>query len=396
VAERLWEEGFAFDFFQAVRIMERLFPDRRPIGRDGPAREEVVRFRARLALTFPPSSIYELTPATEALRLPLMEVAFMGLYGPSGVLPRHYTELLLRLQRDSKGPERTALRAWFDLFNHRVVSLFYRAWEKYRFYIPYERKEYALSEPDTFTQGLLSLIGLGTNRLRDRLRVAAWEEQDNELRPRLLAQIDDLVLLHYSGILSHRRRHAVTLEAMLRDYFRLPVRVKQFQGQWFRLDEANQSRMGPDGPNNQLGVNLVAGSRVWDVQSKIRIRVGPLAYRDFSAFLPDRTPVVQRKRFFILVHLVRLFVGPGLDFDAQLVLRADEVPETKLGGEGGSQLGWNTWVRSLDFPHDADDPVFEGEEVVYVNPGRYHEAELPPDDLLVPVGAADPWQPASM
>jgi type VI secretion system protein ImpH len=383
--QRLWEEPYAFDFFQAVRILERLYPDRRAVGREGPARGEVARFRAHLSLSFPPSALYELDRPTESLPAPLMTVAFFGLYGPSGVLPRHYTELLLRLQRDGKGPEKTALRAWFDLFNHRVIALFFRAWEKYRFYVPYERKEYALSEPDPFTRALLSMVGLGTPRLRHRLRVSFWDEVDDQLQERILAEIDDLVLLHYGGFLAHRRCNAVSLEAMLADYFRLPVRVRQFQGQWLRLDEANQSRMGPDGPNNLLGTNLVAGDRVWDVQGKIRIRVGPLTYPQFTEFLPDRTPVARRKQFFVLVHLVRLFVGPALDFDVQVVLRADEVPWCKLGGEGGSQLGWNTWVRSLAFPHDVDDPVFEGEEVVFLNPDRYRPPEHAAEEMA-PLG----------
>src|SRR5205823_27398 len=133
----LWEEPFVFDFFQAVRVLERLAKDRKPVGRTGSPRDEVVRFRAHLSLTFPPSSIYDLQRPTEALPLPLMTVAFMGLYGPSGVLPRHYTELLLRLNWEGKGDEKHTLRQWFDLYNHRFISLFYRAWEKYRLYFPY-------------------------------------------------------------------------------------------------------------------------------------------------------------------------------------------------------------------------------------------------------------------
>src|SRR4029077_1035792 len=135
-----------------------------------------------------PSAIYDLARPTPEFPVPLMTVAFMGLTGPSGMLPRHYTELLIRLEKEEKGPERCALRDWFDLFNHRIISLFYRAWEKYRFYIPYERKEYSLGEPDAFTRALLSLIGLGTPRLRDRLRVSAWEEVDGQLRERVLGR----------------------------------------------------------------------------------------------------------------------------------------------------------------------------------------------------------------
>jgi type VI secretion system protein ImpH len=370
VEESLYEEGFAFDFFQAVRVLERLDRARRPVGLAGPPRAEVVRFRAHLSLSFPASTIYEVTRPTPQNPLPAMTVAFMGLTGPSGTLPRHYTELLLRLQREAKGPEKNALRDWLDLFNHRLISLFYRAWVKYRFYIPYERGDYDLPEPDAFTRGLLSLIGIEPPSLRRRLRVSTWEDADGESRERVLARIDDLALLHYGGFLAHRPRNAVSLEALLADYFQMPVRVLQFQGQWLVLDQASQSRMGGAGGNNELGLNVVAGDRVWDVQHKVRVRLGPLSYADFQTLLPDRTPVAQRKVFFLLCHLVRFYVGVELDFDVQLVLRAADVPECQLteGGAVGPRLGWNTWVRSLEFDHDAEDAVFDGEELVFLTP----------------------------
>jgi type VI secretion system protein ImpH len=367
VEQQLWEEGFAFDFFQAVRLLERLAPQRQPVGRVAPPRAEAVRFRAHLSLTFPPSAIYELDRPSETLPLPSMVVTFLGLIGPSGVLPRHYTELLLRLDRETKGPERYALRAWLDLFNHRWISLFYRAGEKYRFYLPYERGEYARKEPDPFTRSLFSLVGLGLPPLRNRLRVSAWEESTGQ--ERVLARIDDLALLYYGGLLSHRPRCAVALETLLQDYFQLPIRVRQFQGQWLVLDPANQSRMGGADGNNQLGVTLVAGERVWDVQSKIRIRVGGLRYDRFLEFLPDRAPVFERKAFFLLCHLVRLYVGPELDFDVQLILKAEDVPPCQLqdGAGIGPHLGWNTWLGTGKPLRDADDAVFEGEEIVFVN-----------------------------
>jgi type VI secretion system protein ImpH len=326
----------------------------------------VVRIRAHLSLTFPPSSIYDLQRPTEFLPLPLMTVSFMGLYGPSGVLPRHYTELLLRLAWEGKGDEKHTLRQWFDIYNHRFISLFYRAWEKYRFYIPYERGEYTLSEPDAFTQCLFCLVGMGTPGLRNRLRVSTWDEIEGQVQERSLARIDDLVLLYYGGLLAQRPRTAVGLEAILRDYFQLAVEIRQFQGQWLVLDAENQSRLGEGGAS--LGVNLVAGERVWDVQSKIGIRLGPLRYVQFQEFLPDRAAMPERKAFFMLVHLVRLYIGAELDFDVQLVLQAEEIPACQLAeGPNGPRLGWNTWMCSETPSRDSEDAVFQGEEIVFVH-----------------------------
>jgi type VI secretion system protein ImpH len=370
LAERLFTDGPSFDFFQAVRLLERLEPRRRPVGHEGPPEAEVVRFRAHLALAFPPSSVYDIEPPTPALPVPAMTVAFLGLTGPSGVLPQHYTDLLLQLHRTAKGPERHALRDWLDLFNHRLISLFYRAWEKYRFHLAYERGEYLRGEPDAFTHCLFSIIGLGTPALRQRLRVVCRERGERPAAAeRVLARVEDLSLIYFGGLLAQRPRNAANLEALLADYFGHPVRVVQFRGQWLRLEPDSQSRLGPAGGNNRLGHDCVAGERVWDVQSKVRVRLGPLGYADFIAFLPDRSPTPGRKAFFLLVHLVRLYVGPALDFDVQLVLKADEVPPCRLDAEAagpGPRLGWNTWLAG-PFTADVGDAVFEGEEVVWLD-----------------------------
>lgn len=365
IAARLFEAGHDFGFFQAVRLLEKLDPRRKGAGRATLPAEEAVRFRALVSLAFPPSTVYEVQNR-DALP-PVMAVTFLGLVGPNGVLPRHYTEILLKLQRDNRGPERYALRDWLDLFNHRSITLFYRAWEKYRFFIPFERGEHRLDEPDAFTQSLFSLVGLGTPGLRSRLRISHWDERRRPSE-QPLARIEDLGLLHYAGLLAHRPKNAVSLAAFLQDYFQLPVEVRQFQGQWLQLEIENQTSLGLG--NIRLGQDTVAGERVWDVQGKIRIRIGPLDNALFTQFLPDRAPRKERKAFFLLLHLVRFYVGPELTFDVQLVLRAADIPECSLSDDGGvgPRLGWNTWLRSQEPTRDADDAMFEGEEIVWLNP----------------------------
>src|SRR5205085_7066564 len=175
------------------------------------------------------------------------------------------------------------------------ISLFFRAWEKYRFYVAHERGESAGEEPEAFTRALFSLVGMGLRSLRYRLRVSERVERRGQRGEKILGRVEDLVLLHYGGFFAHRPRCAVSLETLLQDYFRLGVRVQQFQGQWLQLGPENQSRMGGDGSNNQMGVNLVAGDRVWDVQGKIRVCLGPLRYNRFVQFLPDRSPQSPHK-----------------------------------------------------------------------------------------------------
>lgn len=368
LARKLWAEPYCFDFFQAVRLLERMEPKRHSVGRLGPPRREIVRFRPHLSISFPPSTLYDLQPGIDG-GPPTLICAFFGLQGPSGILPQHYTELMMRLNRQSKHPEKDALRDFLDLFNHRLISLFYRAWEKYRFFIPYERGEYALDQPDTFTRAVLSLAGLGTGGLRNRLRVSVWEPQEHQPQhKRDLAVVDDLVLVYYAGILSHRPRCAASLEGMLVDYFQLPLHIRQFQGQWLKLEEENQTQVGT--VNSVLGTSVVMGSRVWDVQSKFRVQIGPLSYTDFTEFLPDLTPKPDRKAFFTLCHLVRLYVSPELDFDVQLLLKAEEVPEIQLNVDQGlgPRLGWNTWLRTVPMARPATEAIFDSQVVTWIGP----------------------------
>jgi type VI secretion system protein ImpH len=372
VADDLFARAYDFEFFQAVRLLERLFPKLRAVGRGAKPDGETVRFKSWYSLKFPPATVYDLKlpdadPAT-VVRIPQMVVTFLSMAGSSGVLPRHYTEMILRIDRDVRGPERYALRDFLDLFTHRFVSLFFRAWEKYRFIVPYERGEFALREPDTFTRGLLSLVGLGTSGLRERMRVALRDEDEGLPRETVLGRVDDLSALWFSGFLSHRPRNAMSLEAMLAAFVRLPVKVCQFQGQWLRLDSDNQSVMGPVNGNNCLGRNVIVGDRIWDVQSKIRVQLGPMSYNQFLEFLPDRSPRPERKGIFLLAQFVRLYLGPEMDVEFQLILKKEEVPGCKVGpGMGlGSRLGWNTWSKRKPMPRDAADAVFQAEEMVWI------------------------------
>ena len=114
------------------------------------------------------------------------------------------------------------------------------------------------------------------------------------------------------------------------------------------------------------------GERVWDVEGKIRIRVGPLDYEQFVEFLPYRGAVSKSKAFFLLSHLTRLYIGPTLAFDVQLLLRGETVPDSVLSDPAapGLRLGWNAWLRSGKLRGEVSDAVFEGQEVFDLSGAR--------------------------
>jgi type VI secretion system protein ImpH len=334
VEQLLFEEGNRFDFFQAVRLIERLYPNRHAVGRFAAPDEEVVRFRSRLSAGFPPSDIDEIVTTEEGQDQVQMTVAFMGLAGPLGVLPRHYLTLLLQRIRNGD----YALRDFLDLFNHRLISLFYRAWEKYRFPIVYERAALHPTGRDPLSRYVLALSGMGDNRVR---------------QPPL---IEEETLIFYAGLLSRQPRSARALEQILSDYFGVAINIIQFVGQWLPLDEADRSSLAPNRTNNALGEDAVLGGRVWDQHAKFRLRVGPLSLHTFASFLPSG------KALNALLQLVQLIVGQDHDFDVQLILKGSDVPPCRLGarGEHAPRLGWSAWFPAEEKRRDVDNTVFAG------------------------------------
>jgi type VI secretion system protein ImpH len=171
-----------------------------------------------------------------------------------------------------------------------------------------------------------------------------------------LEEVEDEPLLFYAGLLAQHPRSASALEGLLKDYFEVPVSVTQFIGQWLPLSEANRSRLGWGEVNNALGVSAVAGSWVWDQQAKFRLQLGPLTFTEFCQFLPSADG------FRTLAAITRFSAGEECDFDICLILKADEVPWCRLGGNGepAARLGWSTWLKSREFTADAVDAIFAG------------------------------------
>jgi type VI secretion system protein ImpH len=333
--QALWDNPRRFDFVQAVRVLERAAERagrrKRPagsgqVGLDNDHATEAVLLRAAMELVYPTGEVAALTGQGGK---PELSVNFMGLNGPSGVLPGHYSQMVLAAQRDRNH----AFRDFFDLFNHRALSFFARAAEKYRLPLVYRGRGAA----DPVSTALLALIGLREQALQRRQAVS------------------DDAMAFYGGHLSRRVPSAGALEQMLSEYLASPVTVKQFVGRWAALSRHEQSRLGglgQPGPFSQLGATTVVGSMVYDVQGTFRVGLGPLNYEQFLGFLPDAERMAE------LAALTRTYVGPVLSFDVQLSLKASEIPRLELSSSMAPRLGWNTWLPSRGPRADASEAVF--------------------------------------
>jgi type VI secretion system protein ImpH len=320
----LSEEATSFGFFQTVRLLERLFPERQPVGGFGDPGEEAARFVVTPAIAFPPSEIRHIELHTEPAE---MSVNFLGLIGPQGVLPYHYSLLVAdRLRAGDRAP-----KAFLDLFHHRLISLFYLAWLKHRFAVGYER-----DQRDPVTEHLLDLVGVGLDGFRGRLPVS------------------DQVLVFYAGLLGAQQRSAAALEGVLADYFGVPVTVEQFVGGWYPLASDTRCLLGEErDESSQVGLGAVVGDEVWDQQARVRIRIGPLSRERHAEFLPGGAAHGT------LQALTAFFSDDRFDFEVQLVLARADVPACVLddGPDAGLPLGWSTWISTRPLGRDADETI---------------------------------------
>ena len=298
---------------------------------------EAARFRSPSGLVYPPADVLEVHQQGDTP--PEVTVGLMGLTGPSGVLPRHYTEIVTQTLRSRS----TAMRDFFDMLSHRFVAFFAGGGMKYR---PARAAE-AVQEKagDQVSKALLALTGYGTAHLVERL--AAGSDP----------------LLHYAGLFAMRPRSADRLGALISDWLGMKVEVQEFAGAWLSLPPDQRTRLSANGAWCRLGVDAAAGVRAWDPQARIILRIGPLDLAAFQRLLPDRVALHR------LVSLVRAYVGFELGFAINPVLAARQVPPLRLNAtaEPPPLLGWNTWVPGpaggFTTRGDAADAVFEAEVI---------------------------------
>ncbi len=302
-----------YSFFQLVRELEQTAAKEgslRPVGADAPPGAECIRFRVSPSLAFPATEVRGLRDRDAPGRGKELEIRFLGFVGATGVLPQHYSELAIRRRHNR---DETFLE-WLDLFHHRLLSLFHRAWVKYRFPFSYERARYTAGRDDAFTIAVRSLAGRGFESIRARA-------------PGL-----DRAVAFASGHYARGVRSAKALESLLRDLFGVAVRVEEFVGRWLAIEPADRTvlrgRPARHDPSARLGRGATLGARVWDVSSRIRVHVGPVSRARFLALHAGIAGDCG------IPGVVRDYLGLENDFELSLVLAAGESPGIRLGASG--------------------------------------------------------------
>ncbi len=343
VIERLIESPKDFSFVQVVRLLERasvlqsqntlsnkLVTSTRvadhAVARYSPPSRELLRFRSAADLSFPDKEVSKISrnePDSDIDQWQVL-VEFIGVSGAMGVMPFHYSELILeRLKKRDK-----SLAHFLDIFNHRTTSLFFQASTKYSLPIEYERAKlfkHNRESESLHTQAVLSLLGLGAKSLRNR------------------QQIRDESLIYFSGLLTHQVPTQSGLNQMIEEYFGVPVQSEGFVGQWQELIDDVRSRL-PDkknrkGQNACLGRSAMLGRKGYFAQGKSRIKIGPLDEKQFERFAPNTGSLEALK------ELVSSYLGVEEDFDFVIQVNREKIPnKVALIKDNPPQLAWNAWL----------------------------------------------------
>jgi type VI secretion system protein ImpH len=314
---------YRYDFYQTLRRLECLFDTKPRWGRALRPIDEPVRLGQEPDLSFAPAPLASFERNDG--QTPRLQVRLFGLFGPNGPLPIHLTEYAReRLQHVG---DRTFSR-FLDIFHHRYLALFYRAWAQAQPHVNRDRPN-----EDRFTVYVGSFIGMAPRPLRDR------------------DSLPDLAKFFHVGALIRQVRNPEGLMHILQHFFRVPVKIEEFVGHWMFLSKGERSFIAGEGA--ALGSGAVIGDSVWDRQHKFRIHLGPLTLAQYENLLPGGAAL--RK----LVDWVRMYFCFELDWDVRLLLKADEVPMLALGA--GQRLGFTSWLGDRLTDASADDLCLDAE-----------------------------------
>ncbi|RUS59685.1 type VI secretion system baseplate subunit TssG [Pseudorhodobacter sp. E13] len=322
---QLLAEPEKYHIFRALRILEAQFPDLPRLGESTRPRQEPFRLEQEAELAFPPSTIAKMVPPAQGKPGRLIN-RFFGLFGPHGPLPLHLTEFARDRQRNHRDP---TFLAFGNMLTHRLFGLFYRAYAVAHPAPSFDRSlkgNRAGREVDPFARKVAALSGHYEKGFNNR------------------DEMPDMAKRHFVGHLTPGPKHAHGLVSIISGFVRAPVTLQQFVGQWLELEPGDRWQLGS---RVGLGLGTSIGSKVWSHAAKFRLRIGPLTLKDFERMMPG-SPSLAR-----LEAIVRNYVGDTLDWDINLVLRREEVPQAVLGQT--TMLGHTSWIGTRTGDTDADD-----------------------------------------
>jgi type VI secretion system protein ImpH len=285
-------QPWRYDFFSALRLIERAYPQAPPLGTAVFLKDDPVRFSQHVSLAFEPAMVKWLSPAQqEPTRL---AVTFFGLTGPNAPMPLHLSEEALGRKINQQD---LSLGHFLDIFHHRLLTLLYRSW--------------AQARQGSCIEGYLAAL--------------AGSEKDPAER-------------QLAGEFIEQRRSEQGLRRVLLRSYGLSAEVTQLVRSWLLLETEDCARLGACHFNN----SAILGKRVCSGQRTFRLILQPGDFAAYQRCLPDHPQFIE------LIHLVRRYVGEGMQWSLSVQLPVRQRPILRLGA--GLSLGRETWLGGASAP----------------------------------------------
>ena len=307
------EYAHLYNFFAALRLIESQRSNNSRIGENRSPKSDQIFFGQKVDLSFSPSAVSDLRRNENNPSELWLDVSFFGLMGPNGPLPKHLTELFIS---DMVGNKRPKFIEFINLFNHRLISLFYRSWANKE---PTTQNDNP--ELNKFKLYLGALSGYAQPELHNR------------------DQMPDYAKFKYARFLGGKTRHKEGIERMITDMFGIATRVENFAGEWLEIPEEARCKLESGPYGKRLGVNATQGRYSWQCQYKFRIFLGPMELEEFEKLLPGKKLSSQ------INDTIRNYVGLEYQWDIVLSLKKRETPKLELKSGHYRQLGWTSWLK---------------------------------------------------
>lgn len=311
------------NFYRFCQLLEQI-SDNQLMGTGESPLADPLRFAPSAEMSFPAGELKCIEREPYLNRPTTVRTRFLGLYGVDSVLPPILLDDIVK-QKDGY----QAMMDFLDLFNHRIITQFYRIWLKYHY-----PASYISGGKDAISQCLLGLTGLG---------IKGTSEQIGTPSSRFLALL---------GLVTQQTRTAEGIAGVIKVIVPdCDVEVEEFYPVWVNVPE--QAKLG--GKGTQLSGNSVLGKQFMESNQTVLVKIKPRDSRVIEHLLPDGQFHED------VMTLLRAYLGYQIDAQLDLHIPARFLPRTQLVSKG-ARLGQTASLICAEKTLHKD---------IVVNLGRY-------------------------
>lgn len=318
------------NFYRFCQLLEQMCADEPILGKYETPVADPLRFAPSVDMSFPASELKYIERAPYVNRPTTVRTRFLGLYGVDSILPHGLLDNIIRREENYQ-----VMTDFLDMFNHRVITQFYRIWLKYHY-----PASFLSGGKDPISQCLLGLTGLG---------VEGTVEQIGTPSSRFLALL---------GLITQKTRTAEGIVGVVRVLVEdAEVTVGEFYPVWQSIN--NPAQLGGKG-QQRVGLDggAILGSRFRECNQTVHIGITPQHEEQIIDLLPDG------QLHHDLLALLRAYLGYQVDAKMTLYIQRRFLPRSQLISKN-SRLGQ---TASFTKTTANGEPV---QDEVAVNIGHY-------------------------